>query len=161
MSDQLAEDIAKPEPISQATHMFLALSVTACLGFGYWSYNGTLDIVSTAIGEVIPSSQVKTIQHLEGGIIRDILIREGMLVRKGQALVELEPTARDSEYGELRVRMASLQVTISWLKAELEGKEAPTFTNVMRTKYPQMVSQALKRFHARRKKDLGLITLFS
>jgi adhesin transport system membrane fusion protein len=158
MSDQLAEDIAKPEPISQATHMFLALSVTACLAFGYWSYKGTLDIVSTAIGEVIPSSQVKTIQHLEGGIIRDILIREGMLVRKGQALVELEPTARDSEYGELLVRMASLQVTISWLKAELEGKEAPSFTNVMRTKYPQMVSQALKRFYARRKKDLGLIT---
>jgi len=158
MNEPLTDDAAKPEPVSMATHMFLILSVTACLAFGYWSYKGTLDIVSMTMGEVIPSSQVKTIQHLEGGIVRKILVREGMLVKKGQALVELEPTARDSELGELRVRMASLQVTMAWLRAELAEQEKPTFTKEMTEKFPQMVAQALKRFYARRKKDRGLIT---
>ena len=158
MNNPLTDDAPKPEPISTATHMFLILSVTACLAFGYWSYKGTLDIVSMTTGEVIPSSQVKTIQHLEGGIVRQILVREGMLVKKGQALVELEPTARDAELGELRVRMASLQVTMAWLKAELADQARPSFTGEMKKKYPQMVSQALKRFYARKKKDKGLIT---
>lgn len=157
MSGPLTEEPPNFDPISKATHMFLVLCVSACFAFGYWSYKGTLDIVSMATGEVIPSSQVKTIQHLEGGIVRQILIREGMLVKKGQPIVELEPTARDAELGELRVRMASLQVTMAWLKAELEDKKRPSFTKKIKRQYPQMVAQALKRFYARKRKDEGLI----
>ena len=54
-------------------------------------FNNTLDIVSMATGEVIPSSQVKTIQHLEGGIVREIHVREGESVREGQLLMKLSP----------------------------------------------------------------------
>ncbi|MBT6386723.1 MAG: hypothetical protein HOJ94_12935, partial [Alphaproteobacteria bacterium] len=48
------------------THWFLMLCVLAVGAFGAWSYYGKLDIVSDAVGEVVPSSQVKSIQHLEG-----------------------------------------------------------------------------------------------
>ncbi len=69
--------------------------------FFIWAAVSPLDIVSDAIGEVIPSSRVKKIQHLEGGIVREIKVREGDLVKVGQPLIELEATASDSTVEEL------------------------------------------------------------
>ena len=44
---------------------FCAIIVAA----GYWAYVSTISVVSVAEGEVVPSGQIKTVQHLEGGII--------------------------------------------------------------------------------------------
>ena len=60
-----------------------------------WMWLGTLDVVSLTMGNVVPSTQVKTIQHLEGGIVYKIHVEEGQQVKLGQPLVELEST--DSE----------------------------------------------------------------
>ncbi|HEC91319.1 MAG TPA: HlyD family type I secretion periplasmic adaptor subunit, partial [Alphaproteobacteria bacterium] len=60
--------IAAEEDPGRATHLFLGLCIAFCVGFIIWASFGVLDIVSVAMGEVIPSSQVKTVQHLEGGI---------------------------------------------------------------------------------------------
>ena len=49
--------------------VLFGVSVTACIAFFIWACTFTVDIVSIANGEVIPSSQVKSVQHLEGGII--------------------------------------------------------------------------------------------
>ena len=73
----------------RATHLFLVLCAAAVSAFGAWSWFGQLDIVSVASGEVMPSSRVKSIQHLEGGIVRKVLVREGQAVKTGQVLVEL------------------------------------------------------------------------
>ena len=76
------------------THLFLLVCVALCAAFGTWAYFGRLDVVSMAMGEVKPSSQVKAIQHLEGGIVRDIMVSEGEHVLKGQPLIELENVAQ-------------------------------------------------------------------
>jgi len=144
----------EPETLGDAgrsTHVFLGLCVAATLSFIAWAAIGTLDIVSLASGEVIPSSQVKSIQHLEGGIVRDISVREGDKVAKDQALIVLEPTQSGADVGELNVRLASLTAEIARLEAEVAGKEEPTFPPALKTEQPRLVEQSLARFESRRK----------
>ncbi len=81
------EEMTDAENVSPATHLFLFLCIALCIAFGAWAYVGQLDVVSMAQGEVIPSSQVKNVQHLEGGIVRALLVKEGEIVAKNQPLV--------------------------------------------------------------------------
>lgn len=104
--------------IDTSTRLFFYLCVAFCVSFLAWASWAPLDIVSDAVGEVIPSSKVKRVQHLEGGIVHSILVNEGDTVEAGQPLIELEATASDSTLEELNVRIASLQVRVARLEAE-------------------------------------------
>ena len=144
----------EPMPIAGAgrsTHWLLALCVTTCLAFFIWASVFTLDIVSLASGEVIPSSQIKRVQHLEGGIIRKISIREGEQVKSGQELIVLEPTQSGADVGEIRVRLLSLRAEIVRLEAEVSGADAPTFKADLIANNPRMAKQTLARFNSRKK----------
>lgn len=140
------------EDVSAATHAFLLLCGLLVVGFVAWAVIGRLEVVSSAVGEVIPSSQVKSIQHLEGGIVREILVREGDRVEQGQALVSLEPTSRGADVGELSVRMTSLRVDVVRLVAEAEAEDAPTFPEDLAKDHPNLVAEALQLFDARRQR---------
>jgi len=144
----------EPTPTAEAgrsTHWLLALCVTTCLAFFIWASVFTLDIVSLASGEVIPSSQIKSVQHLEGGIIRKISIREGEQVKSGQELIVLEPTQSGADVGEIRVRLLSLRAEIVRLEAEVSGANAPTFKVDLMANNPRMAKQTLARFNSRKK----------
>lgn len=109
--------------ISRQTHLFLYALIGLVTAFLIWSSFGQLDVVSFAVGDVVPSSQVKTVQHLEGGIVREILVREGDRVARGQPLVELESTASGADVQELNARIASLIADVARLKAEVHGQD--------------------------------------
>lgn len=98
--------------IQASSRMFLWLCVSGCLAFFAWASVGKLDIVSMTQGEVVPSSLVKRVQHLEGGIIREIKVREGETVSQGQELVVLEGAQQGSSVEEVRIRLSSLLVDI-------------------------------------------------
>jgi adhesin transport system membrane fusion protein len=115
-----------------------------------WAWLAPLDVVATADGEVIPATQVKSIQHLEGGIVREILVREGQKVEKNQPLVVLEPTAGEADVQELRVRVNSLRAEIARLEAEGAGAEAPAFPADLAAKEPALVAGAIETFRSRR-----------
>lgn len=113
MSDQ-----KQTHGVDKTTKVFFYLCTATCVSFFIWASVAPLDIVSDALGEVIPSSRVKRIQHLEGGIVREIKVREGDDVVAGQPLIELEATASDSTVEELNVRILSLQSEIARMEAE-------------------------------------------
>lgn len=104
--------------VDTTTKVFFYLCVTFCVSFFIWASVAPLDIVSDAVGEVIPSSRVKRIQHLEGGIVHEIHVHEGDVVTVGEPLIELEATASDSTVEELNVRVFSLKTEIVRLEAE-------------------------------------------
>lgn len=104
--------------VSKTTRSFFYLCGAFCISFFVWAAVSPLDIVSDAVGEVVPSSKVKRIQHLEGGIVHTIKVREGDMVEIDQPLVELEATASDSTVAELTVRVRSLQAEIARLEVE-------------------------------------------
>ena len=78
---------------------FSALAVAMLL----WAVLFEIDIVSNAEGQVIPVGEIKTIQHLEGGIIEKILVKESEYVEKEQPLVILAATASEVDVEELQV----------------------------------------------------------
>ena len=145
------------ERTSVGAHMTFLLCGLMVVAFTIWASISTLDIVSMATGEVIPSSQVKTIQHLEGGIVREIHVREGESVREGQLLMKLEPTASDADVSELRVRLRSLILDEARLEALAINADKPDFPPELVNSHPKLVRQAKKSFNIGRRRHLGEI----
>jgi adhesin transport system membrane fusion protein len=115
-----------------------------------WLWLGTLDIVSLTSGSVVPSSQVKTIQHLEGGIVSKIYIKEGQKVSANQSLLELESTDSEANVGELLVRLATLRVKMARLEAESNDRNTITFKPEIEKRTPKLAQQERALFKARR-----------
>ncbi|MFZ5799372.1 MAG: HlyD family type I secretion periplasmic adaptor subunit [Desulfobulbus sp.] len=141
-----------PHPLlhGNTVHLLFALLSAACLGFVVWAAVGRLDIVSTANGKVIPSSQVKHIQHLEGGIVSEIAVREGESVKEGQTLAVLEQTASGSDVAELQARIVSLRFDVHRLAAENEARDDLAIPEDLAAAYPEQARQQLDLFQARR-----------
>ena len=132
-----------------SSHLLLALLVGCCLSAFFWASYSRLDIVALANGEVIPSSQVKQVQHLEGGLLKEILVREGQEISAGQPLALLESTATDADLAELNVRLAALQAEILRLDAELSDLAQPAFTDHLRQAHPDLVARQTELFASR------------
>ena len=115
-----------------------------------WLWLGTLDIVSLTSGSVVPSSQVKTIQHLEGGIISKIYIKEGQKVLANQPLLDLENTDSEANVGEMLVRLATLTVKTVRLEAESNDSKTITFKPEIEKRTPKLAQQERALFKARR-----------
>ena len=99
-----------------------------------WSFIFQIDIVSNAEGQVIPVGEVKTIQHLEGGIIEKILVKESEYVETGQPLVVLAATASEVDVEELQVRMDTQIIKSIRLEAEINNFEVPIFPDSLSKK---------------------------
>ena len=135
--------------VSRRTHLLTLLCILCCVAFLAWAYTGQLDVVSSAGGEVVPQGKVKEIQHLEGGIVRDILVREGETVQAGQALIELETTASDASVEELELRLQSLKVDAVRLEAEATGASRLAFPEDLKNSCPRLVAQARSLFQTK------------
>ncbi len=131
------------------TYVFCAITTIA---FMVWASVTTLDIVSIATGEVVPSSQLKTIQHLEGGIVSKILVREGEIVKQGQKLVVLAPTASSADVKELEVRLAGLQIEVIRLGGLVSPKNKPNYSAELKSKYSDLVEQSIQRAKIQRRR---------
>ena len=77
-----------------------------------------IEVLSLADGKVIPQGRIKYIQHLEGGIVEEILIKEGEKVQTNQPLVILSKAKASSEYEEINTRLKSIELSIMRIKAE-------------------------------------------
>ena len=93
------------------------------LGFGAWASLAPLEGAVVASGSFVPTGQNKEIQHLEGGIIRDMLVKEGDLVEKNQLLLRLDDTASKAKLRRLVLRQFRLEAVIARLRSEISGSE--------------------------------------
>ncbi|WP_286185475.1 HlyD family type I secretion periplasmic adaptor subunit [Acidovorax cavernicola] len=94
-----------------------AVALLAMVGLGF-----PMETVVVAPGRVIPSDRVKSIQHLEGGIVSNVLVKEGDKVKQGQSLVEIDLGGSGLNFEELTARYAATQATRVRLIAESRGQ---------------------------------------
>jgi len=87
-----------------------------------WAYFAKIDERVQASGKVIPSSKVKKIQNLEGGIVKAILVHEGELVKKGQELIKIDNIKSKGSLGEKKAKYYALLAKTVRLRAEANGK---------------------------------------
>jgi membrane fusion protein, epimerase transport system len=91
-------------------------------GFSLWATLAPIDGASVAPGVVVVESSRKTIQHLEGGIISEMLVREGAVVSSGQPLVVLDATQIRASVGLLKTQYVDLIARLSRLESLRQGR---------------------------------------
>lgn len=129
----------------------LALSVLTCaalLFFIFWASFTEIDEVARGQGQVIASQRNQVIENLEGGIVRDILVRDGQTVQKDQILLRLDNEMAESVFRDAGNKILENQVAILRLEAELKG-ERPVFTDALRQKAPQAVDDQQRLYDSR------------
>jgi adhesin transport system membrane fusion protein len=111
-----------------------------------WMNLAALDISVRASGSVIPSSRIQQVQSLEGGIIRELLVREGEQVTAGQLLAKLDTVDYDAQLREQLQNYWGMLATLARLDAEMHGRE-PVFPADVSAQAPELVAreQALWR----------------
>lgn len=114
----------------------------------YWASIAELDEVTRGTGKVIPSSQVQVIQNLEGGILAEILVSEGDIVKPGQTLLRIDDTRFASSYREGRVGYLNLKARAARLQAEAEGVEF-VIPEEVQNQQPELVQREFHLFQSR------------
>jgi membrane fusion protein, adhesin transport system len=114
-----------------------------------WTLIGRVDRVVTAPGKVIPFDKVKVIQHLEGGIIKEIVVRENQEVKAGDALVHLDLASSSINSGEMNARMASLKLAKIRLEAEAVGTD-PVWPEELAAKFPNLIEVENNNYHSKK-----------
>ena len=93
------------------------------LGFGVWAATAPLASAVVASGSFVATGQNKQVQHLEGGIIRELLVKEGDTVEANQPLVRLDDTVAQSKLRRLVTRRSRLSAAAARLHAEISSSE--------------------------------------
>ena len=112
----------------------LVVVLSFIAGFGFWAANAPLSGAAIAQGTVAASGQNLRIQHLEGGLIREILVREGDVVTKDQPLMTLDPTEAEATLNRLQKALVALEARDGRLIAERDGLETFELGDAVRSK---------------------------
>lgn len=120
-----------------------------------WSWFGTVDIIVTASGRFVPTGRTKVIQPLETGVVRAIHVKDGMAVKAGDVLIEIDPTVNEADERRLRRDLAQDRLDIARLTALLaddpalfkapEGAEAAAVVNARQQMEQQRAEHSAKR----------------
>ncbi|QUM79898.1 HlyD family type I secretion periplasmic adaptor subunit [Moritella sp. 5] len=118
---EMADDVygamlAQTPQVHRLTIWALAAFV---LSFIIWAYFAKLDRVATGMGKVVPSSQIQIIQSLDGGILQQLYVTEGMIVSKDQPLARIDDTRFRADLAQQRQEVDSLRADIIRLRSEL------------------------------------------
>ncbi|MDR2573160.1 MAG: HlyD family type I secretion periplasmic adaptor subunit [Desulfovibrio sp.] len=112
--------------------MFLALII--------WGAFADIDEVTHAEGQVVGSQRTQTIQNLEGGILRGLLVREGQIVEKGVALAQLDNEMAESSYRDAMSKAMENSLAIMRLESELKNQQ-PVYPKDLRAWAAQITGQ--------------------
>ena len=111
-----------PSPIGRAVAATIILLFCAALVWAWW---GTIDIVASASGKIVPSGRTKIVQPFETGVVRSIRVEDGQAVKAGDVLIELDPTVNAAERDHLRSDLLAEQLNRARLRAALAAGDDP------------------------------------
>lgn len=131
-----------------------------------WAFYAKIDSAVVANGTLVVELNRRNLQHLEGGIVYRVLVREGDSVKSGQALIELDPTRLRSELNMIKDEMDRLQARGAVLLAEKNGLDAPEFPlsleeRINEPEIANLLSLNAAEFQARRSALEGQTSILS
>jgi len=130
------------------SHIILWVAVSFIVVAIIWANFAELDEVTRGIGKITPSSHIQVIQNLEGGILAEILVREGDIVEKGQALLQLDAVRFASSLNETKLKYYELLAATARLSAEVE-KTALIIPAEVLKEAPEIAKNATQLFNSR------------
>jgi len=111
---------------SHRSSRLLRVIALTLLTFLAWAAIFSVDKVTRGGGRVVPFTQNQLVQHLEGGIVREILVQEGQSVHKDQVLMRIANASTGAAMENARTDLVAKRIMLARLDAEISG--APTFT---------------------------------
>ena len=142
-------DWAITEQTPRGARILVWLSLVVVLVLLLWSALAKLDEVTRGEGKVIPSRQVQILQSMDGGIVSEILVREGQSVKIGDLLLKVDPTRMVSSLRENRSQYLALLAKAARLKALSDGARFAPPGDVVK-EAPEIVQQERSLYESRR-----------
>ncbi|MFZ5616511.1 MAG: HlyD family type I secretion periplasmic adaptor subunit [Pseudomonadota bacterium] len=151
MTLAIASDIDSELPLEPSKAAQYLLYVIAGLLFVglLWASIAKLDRVTRGDGRVVPSNHLQEVQYLEGGIIKEILVKPGAEVKKGEVLVRVDPTQINAQFSQGRDGYNSLAARIARLEAAAAGKPL-VFPADVEAAAPDIAANERQLFEARK-----------
>jgi adhesin transport system membrane fusion protein len=139
--------VVEPAPAAMwAVYLLLALLATAIA----WAAVAQVDIVVRANARVVPDGREQVIASLEGGILRELKVREGQQVAEGEELALIDPTRFEAQQAEGQAKRLSLLGMVARLEAESVGREL-RFPADLAAKSPQVAQGETDSWRARQR----------
>ena len=123
--------------------------------FLIWASIFEIDESVRGSGVVIPSGETKVIQHLEGGIVEKIYVKEGENVKKGQKLLKLSQKFFLSDQKAKEIELAALQAKKERLKAQIEQRDSLSFSPKLQQAIPNILEHEKKIFQTNKRSFLN------
>jgi adhesin transport system membrane fusion protein len=120
-----------------------------------WSAYAEVDELVRGDGKVIPSKRLQIVQNLEGGIVSELHVSEGSVVKKGQVLLKIDDTLFESNYQENRDKILALNVEAVRLRAEISDIPSIKYTTVLEESAPGLIKEQRLLFDGRRAELVG------
>lgn len=111
----------------KATIFGYTLLGVCLLGFGVWANAAPIAAAIISSGVFVATGENKIVQHLEGGVIKEIKVREGDHVEKGETLILLDETTPKAELRRLELRLTRLQAMEARFQAEMSWEPEISF----------------------------------
>lgn len=137
-----------------ANAMFLSVVAAGFVSFFSWASLTSIDKVTRASGRVIPTEQNQNIQHMEGGIISQILVNEGQQVEAGDVLVKVENSFNLAELEQIKIELMAQRLRMARLTAEANGFDNIGFDEISAEYSPEITASETQIFE-RRKANLN------
>ena len=134
---------------SKAGARFLLVVLIATVSLGTWAGTSEFDRVITAQAKVISSDNLQTIQHFEGGIVKNIHVKTGEFVRKGVPLISLEPLEAEATYEAKKSEFIQSLIRVRRLDAEYRG-DPPEYGSDLQEVAQSQINNELLLLKARR-----------
>jgi len=119
-----ALEIVETPPTPWASAIGGSLIALFCLAL-IWAWFGTVDIIASATGKIVPNGRAKIIQPFETGVVSAIHVGDGDRVKAGDLLFELDSTSNDADRNHLQTDLVSAQLDVARLTAALSGAPDP------------------------------------
>ena len=137
--------LSSPHPdADRGPHRAAMVIVSLMVGFLVvalvWMAFAEINVSVNAMGTVVPPSSVQQVQSLEGGIVRELLVKPGQSVKAGQVLVKLDQAQYAAETGESRQTWLATQAAQARLDGLLAGRP-PVFSAELQRDAPELVAQ--------------------
>ena len=113
---QLQEEAPSPLPRAVLWTVFALVGALAL-----WACFGKLDVVAVAEGRLVPKSQLRIVQPAEGGVMRELLVKEGERVRAGQLLARMDVRSAEADAATAQNEIALRRLQLRRIDAELGG----------------------------------------
>lgn len=130
--------------------------------FGTWAAFAPLDSAAYAPGVVTVQTYRKTVQHLEGGIVKDVLAHDGDIVKKGDPIIVLDDAQLKAEYETTYSQLVAAKAMEARLRAERDGKSEVDFGQLLPANTPrgeEARNSETQVFNARRGSRLGEVAV--